>query len=89
MQDQELCTEMGESADGARNEKAGLVYGLLLYDDPHAVESEHAHKLALRDLRTAVPDGRRPGASAGPSPLSCVRKCGPRTTRRLAALRII
>jgi hypothetical protein len=61
----ELCTEVVESADGARHDKAALIYGLMLNDDPHAVASEHAYKLALRDLRTAVPDGRLPGGPGG------------------------
>jgi hypothetical protein len=61
----ELCTEVVESADGARHDKAALIYGLLLDDQQHAVASEHAYKLALRDLRTAVPDGRLPGGPGG------------------------
>jgi len=65
MQEDALCTEVVESADGARHDKAALIYGLLLDDNQHAVASEHAYKLALRDLRTAVPDGRLPGGSGG------------------------
>jgi hypothetical protein len=62
----ELCTEVVESADGARHDKAALIYGLILDDQQHGVASEHAYKLALRDLRTAVPDGRLPGGPGGP-----------------------
>jgi hypothetical protein len=65
MQDHALCTEVVESADGARHDKAALIYGLLLNDDPHSVASEHAYKLALRDLRTAAADGSLPGAPGG------------------------
>jgi hypothetical protein len=61
----ELCSEVVESADGARHDKAALIYGLMLVDDPHGVASERAYKLALRDLRTAVPDGRLPGGPGG------------------------
>ena len=65
MQGHELCTEVVESADGARRDKAALIYGLMLDDQQHAVASELAHKLALRDLRTrfdpvrAAPAARR------------------------------
>jgi hypothetical protein len=65
MQEDALCTEVVESADGARHDKAALIYGLLLDDQQHSVASELAHKLALRDLRTAVPDGRLPGGPGG------------------------
>jgi hypothetical protein len=67
IQEHELCTEVIESADGARHDKAALIYGLMLFDGRvnHPVESEHAHKLALRDLRTAMPDGRLPGGPGG------------------------
>jgi hypothetical protein len=65
MQEHALCTDVVESAEGARHDKAALIYGLMLNDDPHAVASEHAYKLALRDLRTAVPDGRLPGGPGG------------------------
>jgi hypothetical protein len=54
MQEQELCTEVAESADGARHDKAALIYRLMLSADQDAVDSMHAHKLALRDLRIAV-----------------------------------
>jgi len=63
--DHELCSEVVESADGARHDKAALIYGLLLDDQQHAVASEHAYKLALRDLRTGVPDGKLPGGPGG------------------------
>jgi len=65
IQEHELCTEVIESADGARHDKAALIYGLMLDDQQHGVASEHAYKLALRDLRTAVPDGRLPGGPGG------------------------
>jgi hypothetical protein len=65
MQEHELCTEVVESADGARHDKGALVYGLLLNDQQHAVASENAYKLAIRDLRTAVPDGRLPAGPGG------------------------
>ena len=65
IQDPVLCKEVVESADGARHDKTALIYGLLLDDQRHGVASEYAHKLALRDLRTAVPDGRLPGGSGG------------------------
>jgi hypothetical protein len=65
IQDHELCTEVVESADGARHDRAALIYGLILDDQEHAVATEYAHKLALRDLRTTVPDGRLPGGPGG------------------------
>jgi hypothetical protein len=34
------------SAQTARHDKAALIYGLMLYDDRHAVESEHALRAA-------------------------------------------
>jgi hypothetical protein len=71
----ELCTEVVESADGARHDKAALIYGQMLNDDPHAVASEHAYKLALRDLRTAVPDGRLPAGPGGTRRLVAVVMC--------------
>jgi hypothetical protein len=86
----ELCTEVVESADGARHDKAALIYGLLLNDDQHAVAGEHAYKLALRDLRTAVPDGRLsggPGGTRGPAAVVMCMKGLPEddsATRRAA-----
>jgi hypothetical protein len=65
MQEDALCTEVVESADGARHDKAALIYGLLLDDQQHGVASEYAYKLAVRDLRIAVPDGRLPGGPGG------------------------
>jgi hypothetical protein len=65
MQDHELCTEVVESADGARHDKAALIYGLLRDDQQHGVATEYAYKLAIRDLRTAVPGGRLPGGPGG------------------------
>jgi hypothetical protein len=61
----EVCTEVVESAGGAGHDKAALIYGLMLNDDPHGVASQHAYKLALRDLRIAMPDGRLPGGPGG------------------------
>ena len=65
MQEDALCTEVVESATGARHDKAALIYGVMLDDTRHAIASEHAHKLALRDLRNGVPDGRLPGGPGG------------------------
>src|SRR5688572_3630711 len=61
----ELCTEPIESADGARNDKTAMLYGLMLSDDPHAVEREYAHKLAINDLKTVLPGGTLPGGFNG------------------------
>jgi hypothetical protein len=70
-----------------RQDKAALIYGLMLNDEQHAAESEHAHKLALRDLRTAVPDGRLPGGIRRPVALVMCTKGRPEddsATRRAA-----
>ena len=91
VRDEELCPEIVESADGAAREKGALVYGLMLYDrQPHSVRSESVHKLALRDLRAAVADGRLPGASARSRRAVVVHMClkgrpeDDRVTRRAA-----
>jgi hypothetical protein len=65
MPEDALCTEVVESADGARHDKAALIYGLIVHDQQHPVAIEHAYKLALRDLSTAEPDGRLPGGPGG------------------------
>jgi hypothetical protein len=65
LRDDQLCPEVFESADGARNDPNALIYGLVLSDEVHAVEVEYAHRLAIDDLRTAVTDGELPSGSTG------------------------
>ena len=61
MRQSQLTKIASSKLDGRGRDKAALIYGLMLTDHQPATESEQAHKLALSDLRTAVPDGRLPG----------------------------